>query len=184
MRWTQCCLAVLLTATLGGMAAGQEIVGQAGPWMSPEMRYQLFSGPACSAPPYSYGPACISCRRPCCENAWADYCEKKSRCRLCQRRLPCGSRCSCEQGNLVFSGQAGPWIETAPTAPEPVVSPAAPPFVLEPSAAPPQPTPASPPAPEAELPQLQLPAPADAPPAKPANPTSSLRRLPPVRSAG
>lgn len=171
MRSTQWTLAVILAATLGGTASAQEYVSMPGMWMSPEVRYQLFSGPACSAPPYSFGPVCNQCRRPCCENAWADYCEKKSRCRQCNRRHACGAPCDCTSGTLTFSGAPGPWIEPALDAPmtQPMPqssqpTPAAPADELEPATTPVAEPPAAPslappvPATEPATPILQEPA--------------------------
>ena len=88
MRWTGWILAAIVVGCLGQANAGQPCVGCAGGtrgFGQPELA--ALGGDACFSPNGYSGnaPLCgAGCNdRPCCQNAWDGYCERKARLQSC-----------------------------------------------------------------------------------------------------
>ena len=138
MRRTRAVLAVmiLLAAASASQAYQPGCVGcnRSG---RPDLVFGDLSGPACASPPgYAWVPGCCEPRRPCCDNAWAGYCERRAR---IEAHHAAKSHCRHGAGLRVrgvaayenceepATRQPMPTPALAPKAPQPGIAPSLPP---------------------------------------------------------
>ncbi|MEN6452423.1 MAG: hypothetical protein ABFC96_18195 [Thermoguttaceae bacterium] len=79
MRSTPWILAAALVAFIGSTADGQPCTGCGAVSTGHGGRWSLGCDACCAPPGYCLAPGCCEYQRHCCDNAWAGYCEHRSR---------------------------------------------------------------------------------------------------------
>lgn len=83
-------------------------------------RYRALSGPACYSPPgYYLTPGCCENSRPCCDNAWAGYCQRKAKVQAFWAKVGTPKPPRCRPAYYRYI----PWLATSHEEPLPTTQP-------------------------------------------------------------
>jgi hypothetical protein len=106
---------VLAICGLAGTAAGLDPIGGGCATCNGGGLYAAYAAPACAAPAFGMVEGCWERCSPCCDNAWAGYCQERGWPPSCRTARYCGRPAGCRGCGTSFG--AVRWSEAPPGGP-------------------------------------------------------------------